>query len=117
MKLTAELLVDLVTHFDNEDEKLQRQLIINTHSPVLVGDIFSLNKNNVYRVWLSQMVTQIKKIGDRKQKIQTTKILPVIKGDIQLAIQFTEEERKLTLANLTSYLNTANPEKEELIDA
>jgi predicted ATPase len=117
MKLTAELLVDLVTHFDNEDEKLQRQLIINTHSPVLVGDIFSLNKNNVYRVWLSQMVTQIKKIGDRKQKIQTTKILPVIKGDIQLAIQFTEEERKLTLANLTSYLYTANPEKEELIDA
>lgn len=117
MKLTAELLVDLVTHFDNEDEKLQRQLIINTHSPVLVGDIFSLNKNNVYRVWLSQMVTQIKKIGDRKQKIQTTKILPVIKGNMQLAIQFTEEERKLTLANLTSYLNTTNPEKEGIIDA
>jgi predicted ATPase len=106
MKLTAELLGDLVTHFGDEDEQLQRQVIINTHSPVLVGAISALDQRHVYRIWLSQMVTQIKNAGGRKQKLQTTKMLPVIKGDAPMAIQFSEEERKLTLAQLANYLNT-----------
>ena len=112
MKLTAEILIDLVTHFDDSDEKQQRQVIINTHSPVLVGDIFAMNKPNTYHVWFSQMITQIKKVGNIKQKIQVTKMLPVIKGDIQLAIEFSDQERKLTLANVKKYLESADFDKE-----
>lgn len=119
MKLTAELLVDLVTEFENNGELLQRQVIVNTHSPVLVGDIFSLKKKNVHRIWLSQMVTQIKYINGKKRRIQATKMLPVLTEDTQMAFQFTEEEKKITeeekkmtLASLRSYLENADFEKD-----
>lgn len=111
MKLTAELLMDLVSHFDDEEQGL-RQVIVNTHSPVLVGDAFQLSNQNVCRIWLSQLVTQTLTIGERRQKIQVTKMLPVVKGDIQLAIAFSENERKLTLANVVAYLQSADFEQE-----
>ncbi|WP_343700609.1 AAA family ATPase [Chitinophaga sp.] len=111
MKLTAEILIDLVTNFENRNEDQQRQVIVNTHSPILVGDILAMNRHNICRVWLSQMVTQIKSIDGLKQKLQVTKILPVVKGNIQLAIEFSEEEKKLTLANVKSYLESADFEK------
>jgi predicted ATPase len=111
MKLTAELLMDLVSHFDDYDQGL-RQVIVNTHSPVLVGDAFQLGYQNICRIWLSQLVTQTLNIEGRKQKIQITKMLPVVKGNTQLAIVFTENERKLTLANVVSYLQSADFEQE-----
>lgn len=112
MKLTAEILIDLVTDFDNSSDTKQRQVIINTHSPVLVGDIFSMDKPNICRIWLSQMTTQIKKIHDSKKKLHVTKMLPVIKGSAQMALEFTEDEKKYTMANVKNYLESADFEKE-----
>jgi len=108
MKLTAGLLVDLVTHFENgEDEELS-QVIINTHSPVLVGETFKFLSQNVCRIWFSQLVTHIAILGGGKQKIQVTKMLPVVKGTTQLTIDFSENERKLTLNNVVDYLQNAD---------
>lgn len=111
MKLTAELLINLATDFDDEDEQEIRQVIVNTHSPVLVGDAFNFNNENICRIWFSQMVTQIQTVNESKQKIQITKMLPVIKGDKQLTMEFSENEKKLTLMNVVSYLQSADFEQ------
>lgn len=112
MKLTAEILIDLVTNFEKTDDNQQRQVIINTHSPILVGDILAMKKPNIYRVWLSQMIAQVRTIQGNKQKLQVTKILPVVKENTQLAIEFTEEEKRYTLANVKDYLENADFEKQ-----
>lgn len=112
IKLTAELLMDLVSHFEKDDDQDLRQVIVNTHSPVLVLEAFNLTYQNVCRIWLSQLVTQILPINNKKQKIQITKMLPVVKGPAQLAIDFSEIERKLTLSNVIEYLQRADFEQE-----
>jgi len=113
MKLTAELLIDLVSHFDEDIDEL-RQVIVNTHSPILVADFFNSEKENIYTIWLSQMVTQVTTINGKKQKIQVTKMLPVVKGNSQLALDFSENERRLTLAKVISYLQSEDLEKSVL---
>ncbi|OQP59257.1 ATPase [Niastella vici] len=112
MKLTAKLLMDLVSHFEEDVDQELRQVIVNTHSPVLVGDSFKLNNQNVCRIWLSQLITQFVTINHVKQKIQITKMLPVVKGASQLSIDFSENERKLTLASVVDYLQTSDFEQE-----
>ncbi|MES2330849.1 MAG: ATP-binding protein [Bacteroidota bacterium] len=113
MKITVELLMDLVSHFekDNEEHGL-RQVIVNTHSPVLVSETFKTSNSIICRIWLSQLVTQILTVNNVKQKIQITKMLPVVKGDSQLAIEFSENERKLTLANVINYLQSTDFDQE-----
>jgi predicted ATPase len=112
MKLTAQLLMDLVSHFDIEDDKVLRQVIVNTHSPILVSDTFKVNGQDNCRVWLSQLVSNISSFNGKKHKLQITKMLPVIRGVSQLAISFSEDERKLTLANVTDYLQSADFDQE-----
>lgn len=112
MKLTAQLLMDLVSHFEKDGEQNLRQVIVNTHSPVLVGDVFQIGVDNVCRIWLSQLVTQILTVNGDKQKIQITKMLPVVKGSDQLAIDFSENEKKLTLAGVKDFLQNGDFEKE-----
>lgn len=112
MKLTAELLMDLVSHFESEEDQELRQVIVNTHSPVLVGDTFKLTNQNVCRIWFSQLVTQILIQNEKKQKIQVTKMLPVVRGTTQLAISFSENEKKLTLATVLEYLSSADFDQE-----
>lgn len=108
MRLTVELLIDLVSHFEKDEEHGLRQVIVNTHSPVLVGDIFRANKINICRIWLSQLVTQTISRNNNREKIQVTKMLPVVKGNTQLAIEFSENERKLTMANVINYLQSVD---------
>ena len=110
MKLTAELLMDLVTHFEKSDKDELRQVIVNTHSPVLVADAFGLSYQNVCRVWMSQLVTHISNTGI-KQKVQITKMIPVVTGSTQLAMEFSENERRLTLANVIEYLKVIDTEQ------
>lgn len=107
IKLTAELLKDLVSDFDNPYSEL-RQVIVNTHSPVLVGRIFETESKNISRIWFSEPVTQIIERNGNKQKIQITKMLPVIKEANQLSIDFTEQERRLTLQQAISYLDNSD---------
>ncbi len=106
MKLTAELLMDLVSHFENDDDNELRQLIVNTHSPVLVGETFKQSNQNLCRIWLSQLVSHFATFNNKKHKIQVTRMLPVVKGTTQLAIDFSENERRLTLQNVVEYLQT-----------
>jgi predicted ATPase len=113
MKKTADLLEDLVCHFDESEDEL-RQVIVNTHSPVLVGEIFhiSIPNENLYRIWFSELITKVRTINGQRQKSKTTKMTPVIRGENLLDLGFSEQEKKYTLAKVKDYLLTADFKEE-----
>ena len=118
MKEMAALLSDLSVDFSDVDSTL-RQVIINTHSPILVSELFDLEKDSI-SVWLSQLVTTIAQVGNKKVKIYASKIISVdsdIKRDEnnQAQINFPDE-KKLALAQLKRYLEHAKDVEKTIKD-
>lgn len=112
IKAMTELLKDLSVDF-NEVEIPLRQVIVNTHSPVLVGNMDSWKNDKNVSIWYAQMRTSISNINENRLKINATKISPVIKDNslLQLSLIFSEQDRKLTLAIVNDYLQTAQFEE------
>ncbi|WP_417939391.1 AAA family ATPase [Flavobacterium sp. RS13.1] len=108
IKAMTDLLKDLSADF-NETEMPLRQVIVNTHSPVLVGNLMKWQNDISVSIWYSQMRNTITEINEDRLKISTTKISRVIKDDTlqQLNLIFSEQDRKLTLAIVKDYLQTA----------
>ena len=108
IKAMTELLKDLSVDFNQVDIPL-RQVIVNTHSPVLVGNMERWKDDKNVSIWYAQMRTSISDIDGQRMKINSTKINPVLKENSaqQLKIIFSEQERKLTLAIVKDYLQTA----------
>jgi predicted ATPase len=108
IKTMAILLKDLSTDFNNPDLPL-RQVIVNTHSPVLVGELFHWKYDKNVSIWYSQMRTLLTNINDKRIKITITKVSQVAKENHeQLRLDFNEQERKLTLSTVREYLQTAD---------
>lgn len=110
----ARLLKDLTVDFSDTSTPL-RQVIVNTHSPVLVSQLLQWKADRSVSVWFSQLVTLITEVKNRvepalpKIKMRVTKILPVIKERFsQLTLPYSENERKLTLSAVMHYLKTAD---------
>ncbi len=112
IKAMTELLKDLSVDFNEVDIPL-RQVIVNTHSPVLVGNLDSWKNDKNVSIWYAQMRTSISNIKGNRLKINSTKISPVIKDNsiLQLSLIFSEQDRKLTLAIVNDYLQTAQFEE------
>lgn len=108
IKAMTELLKDLSVDF-NEAETPLRQVIVNTHSPVLVGSMMKWQNDTNVSIWYAQMRNTITEINNTRLKINTTKISRVIKDNSlqQLHLVFSEQDRKLTLAIVNDYLQTA----------
>ncbi|MCB9425742.1 MAG: AAA family ATPase [Flavobacteriales bacterium] len=108
IKAMTDLLKDLSVDF-NEMEFPLRQVIVNTHSPVLVGNMMKWKEDKNVSIWYAQMRTSILNINQNRMKVNSTKISRVIKDDTtsQLNIVFSEQDRKLTLAIVKDYLQTA----------
>ena len=108
IKAMTELLKDLSVDF-NEAETPLRQVIVNTHSPVLVGNMMKWQNDTNVSIWYAQMRNTITEMNSTRLKINTTKISRVIKDDSlqQLHLIFSEQDRKLTLAIVNDYLQTA----------
>ena len=108
IKAMTELLKDLSVDFNEIDIPL-RQVIVNTHSPVLVGNMLKWKDDKNVSIWYAQMRTSISNINDNRMKVNSTKISRVIKDDAlqQLNLIFSEQDRKLTLAIVKDYLQTA----------
>jgi len=110
MEDLANLLLDLSVDFSNPDTPL-RQVIVNTHSPVLLGKLFHVKTNTpTVTVWLSKLITSISEIGGKKLKLNISKILPIEKDSSQLSLSFSESERKLTIAQAKEYLQNVDSE-------
>ena len=108
IKAMTELLKDLSIDF-NEIETPLRQVIVNTHSPILVGNMQKWKDDKNVSIWYAQMRTSISTIDNVRLKLNSTKISPVIKDNSlqQLKLIFSEQDRKLTLAIVNDYLKTA----------
>jgi predicted ATPase len=111
MSSMAKLLKDLSVDFTDIDMPL-RQVIVNTHSPTLVGRIFEIENPQDITVWFSQLGTQIAEKSNKKFKMHITKMLPVeseVKTDKKgrLTLNFPESEKKLALHQLIKYLESS----------
>ena len=108
IKAMTNLLKDLSSNFNDIDSPI-RQVIVNTHSPILVGNMFDWENDPNVSIWYAQMRTNIFSINNERLKMSITKINRVIKLlNNQGVIEFSEQERKLTLATVKEYLQTAD---------
>jgi len=106
IKALANLLKDLTTNFSSESSAL-RQVIVNTHSPVLVGEMITWQKDRNVTVHYAEMRSRILELEGNKVKISVTKITPAYKeNDIQTSIIFSDQERKITISSIKDYLQT-----------
>jgi predicted ATPase len=108
------LLRDLSTDFEREQDAPfpARQVLVNTHSPVLVGEVFKMKEIEKWGVVLFARLST--RVGN-KQKIQHTLISPVSfsaqtrmlwKGE-----EMSEGEIQFNKMELMRYLETANFEE------
>jgi predicted ATPase len=108
IKAMTNLLKDLSVDFYDIGTPL-RQVIVNTHSPVLVGNMLEWRNDSNVSIWYAQMRTSISEINGVRTKLNITKISPVIKdNNHQLNLIFSEQDRKLTLSIVSDYLKTAD---------
>jgi predicted ATPase len=107
LKSMIELLKDLSTEFQGEFD-IARQVIVNTHSPVLVMEAWRLGEDKHVSIGFSKMNTLITDFDDRRYKVQITRIIPVEKKAQTVISEFSEQDRKLTLIEVRHFLNTAN---------
>ncbi len=115
IRAMAQLLKELSVDFTNTTTTL-RQIIVNTHSPVLMGEIFNLNADQSVKTWLSQLVTRIGEVeykGEnhtevRKIKSHISRMFPVERGEAQFDLSFSEFEQKWTRFEVAKYLEFAD---------
>lgn len=102
----AELLKNLTNDFTDGDMPL-RQVIVNTHSPILVNSIYKWENDTTVSIWYAEINNRVTDFNDKRTKISVTNILPVIKGvEYQLNITFSESQKKMTLETVKQYLET-----------
>jgi predicted ATPase len=111
IKAMVKLLKDLSTDFSLAFPIL-RQVIVNTHSPVLVGEMVSWQKDKNVSVHYAEMRTRILDLKEKKVKLSVTKIIPAFKEtNAQLSLHFQEQEQKITITSIREYLQTTDFEQ------
>ena len=108
----ARLLKELTVDFKDTEMPL-RQVIVNTHSPVLVSQLINWQDDENVSIWLSQLTTIISTIEGKRIKMKSSNFHRVIKEDQyqkQLTLFSSENEAKLTLSEVVEYLKTADAE-------
>lgn len=103
----ALLLKALTSSFD--DDGLLRQVIVNTHSPVLISELISWNDDKFVSIWFSKQNTLIKELNSTKVKFKVTRFMPVYKSN-QLTFFEDDNVKKITAAEAIKYLQTSDAE-------
>jgi predicted ATPase len=109
---TAQLLKDLSSTFDDVDDLL-RQVIVNTHSPVLISSLVLWQNDLNVSVWFSKQNTLVTDINNKKVKLKVTRVSPVLKKSDrgrQIMLPFANG-RELTLTEIEKYLMTLEAEE------
>ncbi|MES2703715.1 MAG: AAA family ATPase [Bacteroidota bacterium] len=112
MGATAMLLKDLTSTFAEENDQL-RQVLVNTHSPVLISKLVLWQMDANVSVWFSKQNTLIKEKNGKKVKLKVTRVSRVVKVSETRQMHFqyvSENEQKLTLTEIVNYLQTAEAE-------
>jgi predicted ATP-dependent endonuclease of OLD family len=106
IKAMVQLLRLLSTDFEDEDDLL-RQIIVNTHSPVLLRwlkEEYNDTDNGV-SIWFSKLISYPIDINGNKRSIRISRISPLTRS---FQLSFSEAENKMTIADAIAYLNTEN---------
>ncbi len=106
IKLMADMLYGLSAQYDNEEISL-RQVIVNTHSPILIKELLKFERDNNVSIWLSKMITST--MVERKMRMRSTSMNRVPNSG-QKTIDSARDVR--TSADLEDYINTANNSSE-----
>lgn len=110
----AKLMNELAADFSDVDMSL-RQVLINTHSPVLVNQVLNAKDDMKVSVWFSSLNTLVRTLGGEKHKVNVTRINPVVRtteteSDIFPNVEMNDSQRKFTLSQVKSYLETTDYE-------
>ena len=106
LEVMANLMEQLSSDFMNTELKL-RQVIVNTHSPRFVEEVFKLS-NQLCTVVLTRRVTSIINESEEKKMLQSTRMTPIVSdGEFvyPLASQYSAPDLKLTRQEMMRYLN------------
>lgn len=103
LKQMAELLHDLSADYENIDNPI-RQVIVNTHSPILVKQLLTWQKDKNVSIWLSKMTTDVFDYEGGRIKMRATKMMRV-SNDGQSSL-FWKDEDPRSSAELAEYLST-----------
>ncbi len=105
IKAMVELLKDLSKDFRDTDGDI-RQVIINTHSTLVVQEMNKWMSNPNLTIAFAQMVNSVTTVGGERKKLMVTKITPVEKNpSYQTALSFTVQEKKMTMQMVREFLN------------
>ncbi|CDA85731.1 AAA family ATPase [Bacteroides congonensis] len=109
IKAMVNLLKDLTTDFNNQNIPL-RQVIVNSHSPVLVSETQKWKDDINVSIHFAEMRTRIITTSpEKKMRLNVSKIVPVSKEG-QLSLSFSEQDMKLTIQTIKDYLETVKGE-------
>lgn len=106
LEVMANLMEQLSSDFMNTELKL-RQVIVNTHSPRFVEEVFKL-RNQLCTVVLTRRVTSIINESGEKKMLQSTRMTPIVSDGeyvYPLASQYSTQDLKLTRQEMMRYLN------------
>lgn len=104
MKAMVSLLRLLSSDFDDEETSL-RQVIVNSHSPVLLKYLYRdySDSDNAVSIWFSKLISSSVLVDDQKKSLRISRITPLTKS---FQYSFTEAENKMTIADAVDYLKT-----------
>lgn len=104
-------LADEQTNGDHRDVNAQllRQVIVNTHSPVLLSHLRQWQEDEGISIWLARLDTLLTNWGNQRVRTSITKMTPVsLNREEQLRLLYVSDaEYELTLTEANKYLNTA----------
>jgi predicted ATPase len=113
LKNMVDLLQELTTDFSNTDETQPlRQLLLNTHSPVLVSQVvkrFEETQRALPGLYFAHTVTRVDPENDGVP-MRVTQVIPV-SPDPQVKMELDDDnvEEVYSLEQVVSYLETADP--------
>ena len=110
IKNMVKLLRDLSVDFNYPDDPL-RQVIVNTHSPAVVGEMFNWADDIDVSIWYCKILTTFLDIEDKRRALKLTYVAPVIKSN-QFTIPFAENVLCSTLTEVQELLKTGNFEQD-----
>jgi predicted ATPase len=107
IKHMVELLHQLSADFETDADSL-RQVIVNTHSPLIVREMAVLNRRSSASVWLSRMSARVAVSESGGRSMRCTEISRA-DGNMQLSM----DGSKLSMADLIQYLSVLNDGEEQ----
>lgn len=106
LEVMAHLMEQLSSDFMNTELKL-RQVIVNTHSPRFVEEVFKL-RNQLCTIVLTRRVTSIINESAEKKILQSTRMTPIVSDGeyvYPLVSQYSAQDLSLSRQEMMRYLN------------